>query len=145
MVNDVRNKLENFSWKEVENSYFSEISKVKTMDNYQYMNIIVLIYCNNNNFSFDTVNEDKERSYNIKKIVDPKNLFFINGIEGLKSSSKKYLYYIIFRITKLINIQSKSFYKNLKVLMKKKRTSFYDDKEKLIKYNVKLGILSQIK
>ena len=115
------------------------------MDNYQYMNIIVLIYCNNNNFSFDTVNEDKERSYNIKKIVDPKNLFFINGIEGLKSSSKKYLYYIIFRITKLINIQSKSFYKNLKVLMKKKRTSFYDDKEKLIKYNVKLGILSQIK
>jgi len=145
MVYDVRNKLENFSWKEVENSYFSEISKVKTMDNYQYMNIIVLIYCNNNNFSFDTVNEDKERSYNIKKIVDPKNLFFINGIEGLKSSSKKYLYYIIFRITKLINIQSKSFYKNLKVLMKKKRTSFYDDKEKLIKYNVKLGILSQIK
>jgi hypothetical protein len=68
MVYDVRNKLENFSWKEVENSYFSEISKVKTMDNYQYMNIIVLIYCNNNNFSFDTVNEDKERSYNIKKI-----------------------------------------------------------------------------
>lgn len=29
--------------------------------------------------------------------------------------------------------------------MKKKKSSFYDDKEKLIKYNVKLGVLSLIK
>ena len=59
------------------------------MDNYQYMNIIVLVYCNNNHFSFDTVNEEKERNYNIKKILDSKNLFFINGLEGLKALSKK--------------------------------------------------------
>lgn len=89
MVYDVRNKPDNISWKEVENSTFADISKAKTMDNYQYMNIIVLIYCNNSNFTFDSVNEEKERNYNIRKIIDPKNILFINGLEGLKALSKK--------------------------------------------------------
>ena len=115
------------------------------MDNYQYMNIIVLIYCNSYNFSFDQVNEEKERNYNIKKILDSKNLFFINGLEGLKTLSKKYYLSLNRRITKFINIHSKLYYKNLKVLMKKKKSNFSDDKEKMIKYNIKLAILSQIK
>ena len=137
MVYDVRNKLESMSWKDVENSIFSDISKAKNMDNYQYMNIIVLVYCNNSNFTFDNVIEDKERNSSLRKIVDPKNIFYINGLEGLKTLSKK--------ITKLINLQARNYYKNLKILMKKKKSGFNEDKEKQIKYNVKLGILSQIK
>ena len=137
MVYDVRNKPDNISWKDIESSTYTDLSKTKTMDNYQYMNIVVLVYCNSNNFSFDNVIEEKERNYNIKKIIDPKNLFFINGLEGLKALNKK--------INKLINQASRNYYKNLKILMKKKKSSSYDDKEKQIKYNIKLGIFSQIK
>jgi hypothetical protein len=137
MVYDVRNKSDNISWKDIESSTFADISKTKSMDNYQFLNIIVLVYCSNNNFSFDNVIEEKERNYNIKKIIDPKNLFFINGLEGLKAVSKK--------INKLVFSLSRNYYKNLKILMKKKRSNHYDDKEKQIKYNIKLGILSQIK
>jgi hypothetical protein len=137
MVYDVRNKPDNISWKDIESSTYADISKTKSMDNYQFLNIIVLVYCSNNNFSFDNVIEEKERNYNIKKIIDPKNLFFINGLEGLKAVSKK--------INKLVFSLSRNYYKNLKILMKKKRSNYYDDKEKQIKYNIKLGILSQIK
>lgn len=137
MVYDVRSKPENTSWKEVENGIYSEIAKVRTMDNYTFMNILLLIYCNNSSFTFDSVIEDKERAFNIKKVVDPKNIFYINGLEGLKTASKK--------ITKIINVQSKNYYKNVKILMKKKKTSFFDDKDKQIKYTIKLGVLSQIK
>jgi hypothetical protein len=137
MVYDVRNKPDNISWKDIESSTYADISKTKSMDNYQFLNLIVLVYCSNNNFSFDNVIEEKERNYNIKKIIDPKNLFFINGLEGLKAVSKK--------INKLVFSLSRNYYKNLKILMKKKRSNYYDDKEKQIKYNIKLGILSQIK
>ncbi len=137
MVYDVRNKPDNISWKDIESSTYADISKTKSMDNYQFLNIIVLVYCSNNNFSFDNVIEEKERKHNIKKIIDPKNLFFINGLEGLKGVSKK--------INKLVFSLSRNYYKNLKILMKKKRSNYYDDKEKQIKYNIKLGILSQIK
>jgi hypothetical protein len=137
MVYDVRNKPDNISWKDIESSTYADISKTKSMDNYQFLNIIVLVYCSNNNFSFDNVIEEKERNHNIKKIIDPKNLFFINGLEGLKGVSKK--------INKLVFSLSRNYYKNLKILMKKKRSNYYDDKEKQIKYNIKLGILSQIK
>lgn len=137
MVYDVRNKPENVSWKDTENSIYADLSRTKSMDNYPFLNIIVLVYCSNNNFSFDNVIEDKERNYNIRKIIDPKNLFFINGLEGLKAVSKK--------INKLVLSLSRNYYKNLKILMKKKRSNFFDDKEKQIKYNIKLGILSQVK
>ena len=106
MVYDVRNKAENIPWKEIESSTYAEIAKTKSMDNYQYMNVIVLIYCNSSSFTFDSVIEEKERNSNIKKIVDPKNIFFINGLEGLKTVSKK--------ITKMINLHSKNYYKKLK-------------------------------
>jgi hypothetical protein len=137
MVYDIRNKPEGVAWKEVESNIYAEISKAKTMDNYAYMNIITLIYCSSGNFNFDSVIEDKERAFAIKKAVDPKNIFYINGVDGLKSLSKK--------ITKIVTLQSKNYYKNVKIAMKKKKSNFYDDKDKQIKYSVKLAILSQIK
>jgi len=65
------------------------------MDNHSFMNLIVIIYTNTSSFSFDNVNDEKDRSYSIKKIIEPKNLFYINGVEGLKSIGKKYSLIII--------------------------------------------------
>ena len=61
------------------------------MDNHSFMNIIVIINTNSNSFNFDNVNDEKDRSYSIKKIIETKNLFYINGTEGLKSMGKKYI------------------------------------------------------
>ena len=77
------------SWKEFENNIYLDIEKTKKMDNYNFMNILVIINTITTSFSFDNINDEKERSYNIKKILDSKNINYINGVEGLKSIGKK--------------------------------------------------------
>ena len=138
LIYDTKSKPENMSWKDYENSIHLDISKVKKIDNYSFTNLVVLIYSNSNSFSFDIVNDDKERIYNIKKILDPKNLIYINGTEGLKNNSKKLQNHIL-KMTVNYYRTIKKNYKN------KKATSLNELKEKTIKYNIKLGVLSQLK
>ena len=137
LVYDTRNKPEGISWKDLESSIYMDITKAKKMDNYQFVNIVVLIYANSSSFSFDNVSEDRERNYNIKKIVDPKNIFYIAGSEGLKNIAKKLSSHLI-KIT--VN-----YYRTLKKNLKIKKNNSNEIREKLIKYNIKLGIISQIK
>ena len=137
LVYDVRNKAENISWKDYENSIYIDINKVKKMDNYNYVNILILLFTNSSSFGFDNFNEDKERSYNIKRAVDNKNIFIINGLEGLKSTCRKLT-------SHLMNLTI-TYYRNLKRNLKIKRNNSNETKEKMIKYNLKLGVVSQIK
>lgn len=137
LIYDIRNKPEGITWKDYENSIYMDINKAKKMDNYPFVNIIVLIYSNVSSFSFDNVNEDKERGYAIRKLLDPKNLYYVNSTEGLKSISRKLSSYVI----KI----SLSYYRTIKKNLKLKKNNTSDNKEKLIKYNIKLGIISLIK
>lgn len=137
LVYDIRNKPESVAWKDYENSIYIDTSKAKKMDNYSFFNIIVLIYTNSPGFSFDNHNEDKERNYNIKKIIDPKNLYYISGADGLKNISKKFSTHVV-KLT--VN-----YYRNLKKNLKIKKNNAGEIREKLIKYNIKLGIVAQIK
>ncbi len=91
LVYDIRNKPDSVSRKEFENNIFSDINKAKSMDNHSFINIIVIIYTNTSSFNFDNVNDEKDRNYSIKKIIELKNLFYINRVEGLKSIEKKVL------------------------------------------------------
>lgn len=137
LVYDARAKPDSITWKDFENSIFLDISKVKKMDNYQWLNIISLIFTTNNSFSFDSVNEDKERNYSLKKIIDPKNIYYINGNEGLKNISKRLSAHIV-KVT--VN-----YYRQIKKHLKNKKYTSNEIKEKQIKYNIKLGLVSQIK
>jgi hypothetical protein len=138
LVYDLKNKLENISWKEYENAIYNEINKIKKVDKLQYSNIVVLIYHNQSSFSFDNFSDDKERPYSIRKLLDPKNLYYINQ-DGLKGISKKLSQHIL-KITI-------AYYKNVKKNLKSKRNYAYEikNKEKMIKYNIKLGVVSQMK
>lgn len=137
LVYDTRNKPEGISWKDFENSIFIDINKAKKMDNYQFVNLVVVIFCNTSSFTFDNVSEDGQRSYNIKKMVDPKNIFYIAGTDGLKNISKKLSSHLI-KITL-------NYYRTLKKNLKIKKNNSNELREKLIKYNTKLGVISQIK
>jgi hypothetical protein len=137
MVYDIRNKSESISFKDYESSIFIEISKIKKSDNYPFTNIVLLIYNSNSSFTFDSYSEDKERSHNLKKLIDLKNIFYINGVDGLKTIAKKFSA----NIMKLTLNYYRAIKKNLKI----KKNNSVDVKEKIIKYNIKLGIISQIK
>ena len=137
MVYDIRNKSESISFKDYESSIFIEISKIKKSDNYPFTNIVLLIYNSNSSFTFDSYSEDKERSHNLKKLIDFKNIFYINGVDGLKTIAKKFSA----NIMKLTLNYYRAIKKNLKI----KKNNSVDVKEKIIKYNIKLGIISQIK
>jgi hypothetical protein len=137
IVYDIRNKSDNISLKDYENSIFTEITKIKKSDNYPFTNIVLLIYNNNSSFIFDSYSEDKERPYNLKKVIDLKNIFYINGVDGLKTIAKKFSAYVM-KITL-------NYYRAIKKNMKIKKNNTVDVKEKTIKYNIKLGVVSQIK
>jgi hypothetical protein len=138
LVYDLKNKVENITWKDYENAIYSEIIKIKKIDQIQNTNIVVLIYHNQSSFNFDNFSDDKDRSYSIRKILDPKNLYYVNQ-DGLKGISKKLGQHIL-KITI-------AYYKNLKKILKSKRNYAYEikDREKMIKYNIKLGVVSQMK
>ena len=137
IVYDIRNKPENISFKDYESSIFMEITKIKKSDNYPFTNIILLIYGSNSSFTFDSYSEDKERSYNLKKLIDLKNIFYISGVDGFKTIAKKFCSTVM----KL----SLNYYRAIKKNLKVKKNNSVDIKEKIIKYNIKLGIISQIK
>lgn len=136
LVYDLRNKPESISWKDFENSIYSDINKIKKMDNYPFVNILTLIF-SPPSFNFDNVNEDKDRVYAIKKILEPKNLHYIPGSDALKSIAKKLSSHII-KIT--VN-----YYRQIKKNLKIKKNNSNEIREKMIKYNIKLGIISCIK
>jgi hypothetical protein len=138
LVYDLKNKVENISWKDYENAIYNEIVKIKKIDQIQHTNIVVLVYHNQSSFNFDNFNEDKDRSYSIRKVLDPKNLYYVNQ-DGLKGISKKLSAHIL-KITI-------AYYKNLKKILKSKRNYAYEikDREKMIKYNIKLGVVAQMK
>lgn len=104
------------------------------------MNIIVVVF-SETSFSFDSVTTEKERPYNIKKIIDPKNLFYIRSTDNLKSPAKT--------IGSLIIEQSCKFYRSIKLNYKNKRSvvNLYGN-DKLInqaKYSLKLALVSYVK
>ena len=136
VVFDLRNKSEAVSLKDYENSIFSEITKIKKSDNYSFTNIVLIIY-NNTNYTFDSYSEDKERPYNLKKVIDSKNIFYIYGVDGLKNISKKFTQNVI----KLCL----NYYRTIKKNLKLKKNNSSETNEKVIKYNIKLGVISQIK
>jgi hypothetical protein len=136
LIYDVRNKPDSVSWKDYESSISLDINKAKKMDNYPFFNVVIILYANSSTFSFDNFIEDKERVYNLKKYVDMKNLIVV-GPEGFKNISKKLSSYIL-KIT--IN-----YYRNVKKELKVKKNNANDVKENIIGYNIKLGVISQMK
>ena len=134
---DITLKSDNISWKEYENSIYIEIAKCKKLEKSEYVNVVVLIITNSSSFNFDSINDEKDKFYSIKKLLEPKNLFYINGIENMKNISKKLSLHFL-------NITI-SFYKQLKKKLKSKLEETKDYKEFIIKANIKLGILSMIK
>ncbi len=137
LVYDLKSKSDNISWREFENSIFIDISKCKKIEKNEFLNIIVLIITNSNSFNFENVNDEKDKIYSIKKILDPKNLFYINGLETLKTISKKLS-------SHFVNI-TVSYYRQLKKKLKLKLDDVKEFREYAIKCNIKLGIISYIK
>jgi hypothetical protein len=137
LVYDLRNKPENISYKDYENSIFSDIQKAKKMDNYTFTNVLVFIFTNSQSFNFESLNDEKEKSYSIKKALDPKNLHYIVGSDGLKAIAKKLQKHIV-KITV-------DYYRMIKKNLKIKRNNNNEIKEKIIKYNIKLGTISNMK
>ena len=134
---DIKTKPESMSWREYENAIFIDISKCKKFEKSENMNIVVIIITNASSFNFDNVNDEKDKLYSIKKILDPKNLYYLNGLENLKNISKKLSQH-------LINI-TVNYYRQLKKKLKIKINDSKDFREYVIKSNIKLGILSQMK
>ncbi len=137
LVYDIRNKAEALTWKEYENSIYIDITKIKKMDNYKFVNILILLFSPTSSFSFDNYNEDRERSYNIKKIVDSKNIYCVYGQDGLKNIARKLSSHFL-KLTK-------NYYRTLKKSLKIKKSNSSEVKENIIKYNIKLGVVSQVK
>lgn len=137
LVYDIKSKSENVSWREFENSIFIDISKCKKIEKSEFLNIVVIIITNSSSFNFDNVNDEKDKIYSIKKILDAKNLIYINGLENLKSNARKLS-------SHLINI-TVNHYRQLKKKQKVRLSEAKDFREFVIKSNIKLGILSQMK
>lgn len=137
LVYDIKNKSETVSWREFENSIFIDIQKCKKLEKNDHANIVVIIIANSSSFNLDHVNDEKDKIYSIRKSLDVKNLFYINGLESLKSWAKKLTFH-------LINI-TVNYYRQIKKKLKLKMIDSKDFKEFVIKSNIKLGILSQMK
>jgi hypothetical protein len=136
LVYDIRSKAEGITWRDYETAIYQDIMKAKKSDNYPFVNVIVIIY-SNNSFNFDHVNEDRERNYSIKKILESKSLYYVTSNDGFKNMSRKFTDHVI-KIT--VN-----YYKTAKKNLKIKKNNAGDNKEKLVKYNIKLGILALMK
>lgn len=134
---DIKLKGDNVSWKEYENSIYIDITKCKKIEKSEFVNVVVIIITNSSSFNFESINDEKDKFYSIKKLLEPKNLIYVNGIENMKNISKKLS-------THFLNITI-SFYRNLKKKLKNRLMETKDYKEFIIKGNIKLGILSMIK
>lgn len=137
LVYDIKSKSENITWREFENSIFIDISKCKKIEKTEFLNIVVIIITNSSSFTFDNVNDEKDKIYSIKKILEPKNLFYINGLDSLKAAAKKLSAH-------LVNITA-NYYRQLKKKQKIRLSEAKDYRELVIKGNIKLGILSHMK
>jgi len=137
LVYDVKAKSENISWREYENSIFIDINKCKKIEKNEFLNLVVFVITSSNSFTFESVNDEKDKIYSIKKVLEPKNLIYINGLESLKNNSKKLS-------THLINI-TVHYYRQLKKKYKIALSEKKEFKEFVIKTNIKLGIISQMK
>lgn len=137
LVYDIKSKSESISWREFENSIFIDISKCKKIEKSEFLNIVVILITNSSSFNFDSVNDEKDKIYSIKKILDPKNLIYINGLDSLKANAKKLSAH-------LISVTA-NFYRQLKKKQKTRLAEAKDYREFVIKSNIKLGMLSQMK
>jgi len=137
LVYDIKSKSENITWREFENSVFIDISKCKKIEKSEFLNIVVIVITNSSSFNFESVNDEKDKIYSIKKILDAKNLFYVNGLDNLKSNAKKLSAH-------LVNI-TVNYYRQLKKKQKIRLSENKDLREFMIKGNIKLGILSQMK
>lgn len=137
LIYDLKNKAEGITWKDYELNIYSDIIKIRKTDNFPYLNIVLFIFSNINSFTFDNVSEDKEREYSIKRLLENKNLYYIYGNDYLKTNAKK----LANNIIKL----SINYYRSLKKDLKIKKNNAGDNKQKQVKYSIKLGVISLIK
>ncbi len=137
LVYDIKSKSESVSWREFENSIFINIIKCKKMEKSEFVNIVVILITNSSSFNFESVNDEKDKIYSIKKILDAKNLIYINGLDNLKANSKKLSAH-------LVNI-TVNYYRQLKKKQKIRLSEAKGYREFVIKSNIKLGVLSQMK
>lgn len=137
LLYDAKNKPSNISWTEFENTICTDIYKARKSDCYQFMTIHVFILSPNSNFSLDSVTDERDKPYSVKKQIDTKIIYF-TSIEVIKLTAKK-LQNMYFK-------NSIQYYKQVKKNLKIKKTNLYlDDYDGHVKIDLKLAIVSLIK